>query len=293
MKEYAVDGHISSYLPAEKNWKLVWNDEFDGTALNEDNWEFRTYFWGKKSPTFTDEVVLDGESNLHIPLIERNGEFYSAHLQTASLTFDLPKDTPKFWPFGSYHKPKFMHKFGYYEIRCKLPKNDGWHAAFWLQAPGIGSHPNPEYAGVEIDVMENYLQATKNEIICGVGYNGYGKDSVWPGHFHFQYEETADGWHTYAVDWCKDGYIFYADGKEVGRQMSPEVPVSQVEEFILVSTECHGYNRVFANTATNASHAGDALYWHGEAVEALKNAVLPDEFIVDYVRVFDEVKTED
>lgn len=46
-----------------------------------------------------------------------------------------------------------MHKFGYYEIRCKLPKNDGWHAAFWLQAPGIGSHPDPKYAGA---VAENW-----------------------------------------------------------------------------------------------------------------------------------------
>lgn len=32
-------------------------------------------------------------------------------------------------------KPKFMHKYGYYEICCKLPKNPGWHAAFCLQAP--------------------------------------------------------------------------------------------------------------------------------------------------------------
>ena len=293
MKEYSVAGHVYSYLPEEKNWKLVWSDEFDGTALNEDNWEFRTYFWGKKSPTFTDEVFLDGESNLHLPLIERDGEYYSAQLQTASLTYDLPKDSEKFWPFGSYHKPKFMHKFGYYECRCKLPKNDGWHAAFWLQSPSIGAHPNPEYAGVEIDVMENYLQATKNEIICGIGYNGYGKDSVWPGHFHFPYEETADGWHTYAVDWSEDGYIFYADGKEIGRRMKPDVPVSQVEEFILVTTECHGYNRVFSNTSTTAGAAGDSLVWHGHAVPVLKNAVLPDEFVVDYVRVFDEVKTEE
>ena len=70
--------------------------------------------------------------------------------------------------------------------------------------------------------------------------------------------------------------------------MAPECPVSEVEQFILVSTECHGYNRVFANESDNASAAGDDLVWHGKPVESLKNAVLPDEFVVDYVRVFDK-----
>lgn len=34
MKEYKVDGHVSSYLPEGKEWKLVWNDEFDGPELD-------------------------------------------------------------------------------------------------------------------------------------------------------------------------------------------------------------------------------------------------------------------
>ena len=290
MKEYKIENHASSFLPESKNWKLVWSDEFDGTELDRSKWGFRDYFWGKKSPTFTEEGVTVEDGSLHIALVKKGDDYFSAHLQTGSLTYDLPKDGQKFWPFGKFREPKFMHRFGYYEIRCKLPKNDGWHAAFWLQAPGIGSHPDPKYCGVECDIMENYRQATEGVIICGNGWGGYGKDSKWYGHFQFPYVETADGWHTYAVDWSKDGYIFYADGKEIGRQMAPECPVSEVEQFILVSTECHGYNRVFANESSNASAAGDDLVWHGKPVESLKKAVLPDEFIVDYVRVFDEVK---
>ena len=56
---------------------------------------------------------------------------------TGSLTFDKPAEPDnknKFWPFGEIKPPKFLHKYGYYEIRCRLPKHDGWHAAFWLQA---------------------------------------------------------------------------------------------------------------------------------------------------------------
>lgn len=289
MKKYEVEKHIPSFLPEDKEWKLVWSDEFDGQELDQSKWNFREYFWGKKSPTFTDEVYMDGESNLHIPLIYKDGVFRSAHLQTGGLTYDIPKDTDRFWPFGKRVTPKFMHKYGYYEIRCKLPKYTGWHAAFWLQAPGIGSHPDPAQCGIECDIMENYRQHTEGLLLCGIGYNGYGKEAVWPGHFRVPYVETEDGWHTYAVDWSKEGYIYYYDGKEVGRQMAPQFPVSDVEQFILVSTECHGYNRAFRNTNPSAGLAGDANVWAGEPVKELFEAKLPDEFVVDYVRVFDAV----
>ena len=31
---YEVPGHVPSYLPEGKKWKLVWADEFDGTELD-------------------------------------------------------------------------------------------------------------------------------------------------------------------------------------------------------------------------------------------------------------------
>lgn len=289
MKKIEVAGHEPSFLPQGCDWKLVWSDEFCGTELDETKWNYRLNFWGRRSPTFTNEgVVLDGNSHMEIQLIKKGEDFYSAHLQTGSLTFDIPKDSKGIWPFGKREPAKFMHRFGYYEIRCQLPKNQGWHAAFWLQAPSIGSAPDPKYCGVECDIMENYLQHRENTIICGCGYGGYGKDSVWPGHFRFPYEETPDGWHRYGVHWSKKGYTFYADGKEIGQQNAPEVPVSEVEQFILISTECHGYHRAFGEQ--NAAGFSDSSW--GGPVKELTEAVLPDCFRVDYVRVFDEVPEE-
>lgn len=285
-----VTDHAESLLPGGKSWRLVWNDEFDGTSLDDTKWNFRLNFWGYRSPAFTDQGVEVSDGTLKINLLRNGDDFCSAHLQTGGLLFDNPRDdtSSKFWPFGKRDPMKFMHRYGYYEIRCRLPKNDGWHAAFWLQAPGIGSHPDPAVCGVECDIMENYRQHTHGTMICGNGWGGYGKDSKWCGHYEFPYEETEDGWHYYGVDWTPDGYTFYADGKLVGEQKPPRSAVSQVEQFILISTECHGYNRVFKEKG----EAGESKLGccAGDPVPELFKAVLPDCFEVDFVRVFDPVE---
>lgn len=289
-KEGRNEGYIKSNLPRDKKWQLVWSDEFEGEKLDSTKWNYRLYYWGFKSPTFTKEgVELDGNGHLRINLIRKGDNFYSGHLQTGSNTFDIPRD-PNIkgpWLFGAKQPAKFMHRFGYYEIRCKLPHNDGWHAAFWLQSPSIGSHPDPRYCGVECDIMENYKQHTEGTIGCGCGWGGYGKENKWYGHFWYPYKDTEDGWHTYGVDWSPKGYAFYADGKLVGKQMAPECPVSEVDQFILVSTECHGYHHS-ANRGGLESKAPDG--WNGKPVPELYKAILPDYFEVDYVRVYDEVK---
>ena len=49
-----------NYLPENKSispdYKFVWGDEFDGNELDLNTWNFRTYFWGKKSPTFSEDA---------------------------------------------------------------------------------------------------------------------------------------------------------------------------------------------------------------------------------------------
>lgn len=39
---------------------------------------------------------------MKINFIKIDGDYYSAHLQTGSLTYDFPKDSVGFWPFGKY-----------------------------------------------------------------------------------------------------------------------------------------------------------------------------------------------
>ena len=278
-----VPGHAASLLPPGKKWKLVWHDEFDGMEIDKTKWMCRESFWGADFPAFSHDfegVEMTGDSTVRLHLLRKGDDFTSPHLQTGSLTYDIPRDRPDgFWPFGSKKEPLFMHTFGYYEIRCRQPKCAGWHSAFWLQAPGIGSSPDPAVCGVETDIMENYRQHTAGKIVCGNGWGGYGKDSHWFGHFSYDAETMEDGWCRYGVDWSPSGYAFYANGKKVGEQ---NAPVSRVPQFVLVSTEPAGYRK-----AGNDGGLSEGRRVWGRPDPALFDAVLPDCFEVDFVRVFD------
>ena len=83
--------------------------------------------------------------------------------------------------------------------------------------------------------------------------------------FHLKLHLTA---FTASDRWNKTGYTFFVDGKE---SWHVDGPVSETEQFILVSTECMGYRTEEEKPCTEVQ---------GSA---------PDEFVVDYVRVFDEI----
>lgn len=163
----------------------------------------------------------------------------------------------------------FAHKYGYYEIRCQLQKQPGWWSAFWMQSPMIGASLDPAVTGVELDIMENFTR--DNKISHNIHWGGYGKNHKHKGSGDSTVEETPDRWHTFGMHWTRTNYVFYVDGKESWRV---DGPVSDTEEFILVSTECMGYR--------NGNR--------DQPSEKLKKAVLPDSFVVDYVRVYDEVE---
>lgn len=280
MLHYIDKEHAPSILPDGKKWTLVWNDEFDGDALDATKWDYRLHLLHQRHDTFTNEGVTVSDSKLKIALIEKDGQYYSAQLQTGYNFLDKPSDSKfeganKFeWPIAKLDKPKFMHKYGYYECRCKLQEQPGWWSAFWLQSPIIGASLDPSYTGIECDIMENFKR--DGTCTCGNIWGGYGHDQVISGSDkrtgRLDYncgEGDAEGFHIFAVDWSPEGYIFYCDGREVSRTSDP---VSDCEQFILVTTECMGYRR------------------GNDPSPELKKAVLPDYFTVDYVRVYDEVK---
>ncbi len=257
-------------LPPGRKWKLVWSDEFNGDQLDTTKWDFRLHLMQTRHETWTKEgAELDGKGNLLLKLYKKDGNYYSSTLQTGRNYLDRPGDrygNSRFvWPVARMEPAKFVHKYGFYEIRCKLPTQEGWWAAFWLQSPVIGSSLDPLDAGVEMDIMENF---TRDGVISqNLHWNGYGKNHEHKGSGDIRIKPSDDGFHTFGLYWSPEGYVFYVDGKESWRV---ESPVSHREQFMLISTECMGYRS-------------------GGPSPLLEKAVLPDYFVVDYVRVYDDM----
>lgn len=278
-----VPGEAVSLLPKDKKFRLVWNDEFNGDRLDDSKWGYRTNFWGRPAHWFAKPgdgcvTVNGGVVRLKIKKLS-DGQFVSPQLQTGELMWDVPhnEQATGFWPLVKREPARFLKAFGYFECRCKLQQMPGWWSAFWMQAEGQGSTLNPRYSGIEHDIMESF---DPDEILPACfHYNGYGPD--YRGFRIPDVKRNEDSilkvdrsqFHTFGMLWTPEGYSVYVDGRLRGTNNQA---VSQVPEFILLSTECKWYRN---NRMT------------GKGVPELESAVSADDsFVVDYVRVFDVVE---
>ena len=139
-----LPGEAASLLPAGKKFSLVWNDEFDGDRLDESKWSYRTNFWGRRAPWFAapeDGAVEVKDGKVHLKIVKKpDGQFVSPQLQTGELMWDIAWDEKRtgFFPLPKREKPKFVHKYGYYECRFRLQRKAGWWSAFWMQTEQQG-----------------------------------------------------------------------------------------------------------------------------------------------------------
>lgn len=157
-------------------------------------------------------------------------------------------------------KGHFEHACGYWVARMQLQKQPGHWTAFWLMSDGVNKVGDGGRDGTEIDICE--FPRLDGSYQINLHWDGYGKDHKSAGKKLFDAGIT-NGFHTFALWWTPTEYIFYLDGKETWRTAAGGV--SQQPEYVKFSAEIGPW-------------AGD-----------IRQAQLPDHFLVDYVRVYDVV----
>ncbi len=148
--------------------------------------------------------------------------------------------------------------FGYFECRCRLQRSTGNWAAFWIQSPLISQGEDPAKYGTEIDIFE-YFKDQGGDFVSHNLHWAYGPHQQTTGAFLSRVPGIGEGFHTFAVEWTPEKYAFYIDGIKYHEVRQA---VSHIPEYIILSME------------------------PARTRESLARAVLPDVFVVDYVRVY-------
>lgn len=244
------------------DFTLVWSDEFEGDAIDEGTW--KGVYGG-----ITRAVMRKG-GYIHSDLAEvKDGNL---HIYTKYLEEGTGGGPAGYYSYMMYTRDLREQTYGYFEVRCILPKGAGQWAAFWMNSRNMENVDGSPADGAEVDIFESpYYHKTlfKNFVSSNVYYDGYGEDIVKGKMGIYEANNPYEEYNTYGLEWNENEYIFYINGKETART---NFGVSQSPEYLILSVEVGGSN----GTPDPSSWAGDMS----------KNDCLPSDFVVDYVRAY-------
>jgi len=210
----------AQFAPPLPGYRLAWHDEFDGAALDTTRW---TAYAGPRRGARNDPSAVSVAHGV---------------LALAAFTEDSTHSVGFIDTAG-----KFAATYGWFEARVRFGSAPGEWGAFWLQSPVMGTAiGDPATGGAEIDVAEHRATDAEGARIddrygINLHWDGYGEAHKHAGGEGAPAPGAAPlqgGWHTYAVHWTSERYVFYLDGV---RQWETDQGVSRRPEFIKLTCE--------------------------------------------------------
>ncbi|GGQ17092.1 glycoside hydrolase family 16 protein [Shewanella litoralis] len=278
-------------------WQMVWQDEFDGNAVNANKWSFAVDCYGggnNEAQCYTARAENASVADGLLTITAIKERFSGPAVNDADPSYDV-NDTSKTLDYTSARlvsKNKGDWKYGRFEIRAKLPQGQGtWPAIWmlptdWVYGPWAGSG--------EIDIMEAVNLKVVVEDSAPVsavhGTLHYGKQ--WPNNVYTGQEyhlangaNPADDFHVYAVEWQQDEIRWYVDDVHFATQRSSGWYSQYVDdkgETVNAPNDAP-FNQPF-HLLLNLAVGGDwAANVHNKGIDP---DVFPQSMLVDYVRVY-------
>src|SRR5262245_1913777 len=240
-----------------KGWRLVWSDEFNYTGLPDDSkWRYDVgYIANNEKQYYTRARRENARVETGMLLIESRKEAYQGYSYTSARLITKGVAT---WTYGRV------------EVRAKLPAGRGMWPAIWMLGANIDQVDWPGCG--EIDIMENvgFDPPTIHANIHTKSYNhvlGTNKGA------HINVSDPQANFHVYAVEWFADHMDFYVDDQKYFTFMNEgkgwETWPFDRPHFLIL----------------NAAVGGD---WGGQ--QGIDDAIFPQLFQIDYVRIFQAAK---
>lgn len=137
VSDFATSKTVSGTL-----YSYTWGDEFNASSLDTTVWSFKgvgTYGVPWDTKMLTDEnCITENDGSLHLKTIEYSDPD-NGHVMFAS-------------PWSITTAKSMNYKYGYLEMRAKIPVVQGSWCSFWLTSGDLNGTPSPY--GVEVDVFE-------------------------------------------------------------------------------------------------------------------------------------------
>jgi beta-glucanase (GH16 family) len=240
------------------DWELIFQDEFDDPELDPTRWT-TCYWWDREGCTNKSNNELEWYRQENVSIVDGVLRLTAKEQEIEAsdgMTYRYTSGMVTTGPSSSIRtdSPRFSFRYGYAEIRARVPKGQGLWPAFWLLPDSLRSTPEIdvlEILGHAPDVIEmyfHYFKANGEETKTGGEWDG---------------PDFSRDWHVFGVDWQPDQITWHVDGIERFRftesQFVPTIPMYMI---------------------LNLAVGGN---WPGSPDESTP---FPSTFEIDYVRVF-------
>lgn len=181
-----------------EGYTLRWEDNFDGTELNRQDWNVELHEPGWVNNEL--QSYVDSPENIYLQ---------DGSLVLKPVEIQNPDGTVSYTSGRVNTQNKHDFKYGIFEARAKVPEGQGFLPAFWMMPTNENLYGQWPRCG-EIDIME----VLGNDTTRSYGTLHYGNPhsqsqagcTLTEGNF-------SDEYHTFAVEWLPDRISWYVDGQ--------------------------------------------------------------------------------
>ena len=244
---------------AYEDYKLVWSEEFEGSSLNDESWNyelgnidpFGNIGWGNNELQFykvNNIVVKDGHLIIEVRQ-ENDGSYSSGRITT---------------------RDKKEYKYGRIDVRAALPNQRGMLPAIWMLGKNYLQDKWPICG--EIDIAESFISGpeTANRIKSNVSWGkSFPELKRHSSDFVLTSGNFSEEWHIFSLEWDENFIKFFVDG---------------IQHFeLIINEEMEHYFRNEFFLILNLAIGGNPVQ------NPDNSTVFPQRMFVDYIKVYQKL----
>lgn len=292
IKEYKAENEVETVLSVSDltadGYKLVWYDDFTSSTIDGTKWcTDKPRMSGTPEHTISNAAWAIATANGTLKLNAVYNQWYD---ETATSGFSSFKYVA---PYTVSTEGKMSFKYGYLEIRAKVPFKEGCWPSIWLRSHhATDKRENPNFE-VELDVFEVF--GSKTSLASNLHqqkFNGdLGNSYMTTGsaindeerHTFKNSSNLNNEYHIYGLEWEPDRIAIYIDGVKQCEW--------QINKYALLSyglkPDVSGFD-----TTMNILFNNHLFTKSSEYLPSKDNIIenyesnLPSEFAIDYVRLY-------